>query len=117
MLDWLMIIFVIMGILFLLIAVEKMKEHDWFWSFIFVLLDTVIWFILAASILEVEVPYEMYNATSGQIETGIHTVTSKVAPEMVYFFQMMAVIMFVISVFISFMGISGYLKQHGIIKK
>lgn len=116
MFDWLVIIFIIMAILFMFASIEKMRERDWFWSFIFTLLCTVIWFILAASILEVETPYEMYNATSGQIETGIHTVTSKVAPEMVYFFQMMALIMLVINVAITFMGISDFLKKRGIIK-
>jgi len=106
-----------MAILFLLIAVEKMREKDWFWSFVFTLLDTVIWFILAASILEVETPYEMFNATSGQVETGIHTVNSKVAPEMVYFFQMMGLVMLVVNVSILFMGISDFLKKKGIIRR
>jgi len=117
MIDWLIIIFIIMAILFLLVAVEKMRDRDWFWSFIFTLLDAIIWFILAASILEVEESYQMFNATSGNVETGIHTVTSKVAPEMVYFFQMMALIMFVVNIAIAFMGISDYLKKKGIIRR
>lgn len=116
MIDWLVIIFIIMAILFMFGSIEKMREHDWFWSFIFTLLGTVVWFILAASILEVEVPYEIYNATSGNIETGVHTVTSKVAPEMVYFFQMMALVMLVINVAVLFLGISDFLKKKGIIK-
>ena len=111
MIDWLTALFIIMGLLFMFAAFEKMRENDWFWSFILTLLSTVIWFILAASILETETPYQLFNATSGNIETGVHTYSSKVSPEMVYFFQMMAIIMFLFNIFVSYLGLAGVVKS------
>lgn len=40
-----------------------------------------------------EKPWQMYNVSSNQIETGIHIVSSKVGPEMSYFCLMMAIAM------------------------
>ena len=93
MLDWMFIILLIMAIIFMILALEHYKDK--FWSVIFTLIDTVIWFILAASVLEIERGWQMYNASSGQIETGIHIISSKVSPELVYFFMMFGAIMMI----------------------
>ena len=116
MLDWLVIIFIIMALVFMLLTFEKIYARDYFWAFIFSFICIFLWYFLAASILEVEIPYEIYNATSGQIETGSHMYTSKVAPELVLFFQMMASIMFIFNVFIVFIGLSDYLKRRRMIR-
>jgi len=91
MFDWLYIIFIILAVLFLFLAIEY---HDnQFWCGMFSVLDISVWFLLAATVFETETSYQLYNATSGNIESGIYITTSKVAPELMYFFYMMAIIM------------------------
>lgn len=93
MLDWLFILLLIAAILLILMAIEFRDEL--FWGSTFTLLDIFLWFLLAASVLEIEVPYQAFNTTSGAIETGTHIVTSKVAPEMVYLFDGIGAIMLI----------------------
>lgn len=112
MIDWLVIMFILMAVLFLFAGIEKTREKDLFWGFVFILVSTVMWFILAASILETETTYEMFNATSGNIETGIHRYTSKTAPEMVYFFQMMAIVSMIFSIVIAFLAAANLFKER-----
>ena len=111
MLDWLAIIFIIMALLFMLLGIDKFRDKDYLWSFIFTLISIVMWYILAASILETETPYQLYNATSGNIETGISIYTSKVAPEMVYFFYMMASINIIFMVLQVFVAVGSIFKR------
>jgi len=87
---------IIIAFLFMYLAIEL--QNNTFWCSTIILADTFIWFLLAASVLEIEIPYEMYNATSGQIETGTHIWSSKIAPALVYFFMMFAVIMMIYGV-------------------
>jgi hypothetical protein len=103
---------IILAFLFMVLGITKFKEQDYLWSFTFTLLSTVIWYILAVSIMELEVPYEMFNATSGNIETGVHTYTSKVSPEMVYFFIMMAAINIIFTVLQVFVAVGSIFKKR-----
>jgi len=111
MLNWLFIILFISALIFMFFAIDKFREGDMFWAFIFSILDTVLWFFLAANMLEIEASYEIYNATSGQVETGIHTITSKVAPEMVYFLQIPGIIMMIFTIVQVFLTASTIFKN------
>jgi len=73
--------------------------------------------MLSGAVLEIEVPYEIYNMTSGNIETGIHEVTSKVSFELTYVFQLFAFVMIFFSVVYSMMvPIISVLRKYGVIK-
>lgn len=98
MIDWMFIIFILMAILFMMLAIEYRHSESKFWCVTFIFIDSVIWYLLAASVLEIEMPFALYNASSNNIETGSHIFTSKVAPEMLYFFMMMGSIMVVYGV-------------------
>jgi len=97
MIDWMFIMFVLMAIMFMMLAIQY-HDKSIFWCTTFTLIDTVIWFLLAASVLEIEMPYALYNVSSNNVETGIQIYTSKVAPEMVYFFMLMGTIMMIYGV-------------------
>ena len=58
-----------------------------------------MWFLIAASVFETETPWTMYNVTSGNIESGISIVTSKVSPEVSMFCLMMGTAMMVYSAY------------------
>lgn len=91
MIDWMFAIFLLIAFVLIILIIQY--HDDPFWGGMFTILDIIIWFLLAALVLEIETPYEMFNATSGNMETGIHVYTSRVAPELMYFFYMMAIIM------------------------
>ena len=96
MLDILWIVMFFLGFLIIFIIADfEYQEYPFYWGTLLTLLDTVIWFLLSASVFETEIPYTMYNATSGNIESALGIVSSKVSPEMSYFCLMMAMAMFV----------------------
>ena len=72
-------------------------------------MSILLWFLLAASIQEIEIPYQMYNGTSGNIETGYHVFSSPISPFMVYLFMGFGAIMTIYFV--------GYILGPAIAKK
>ena len=91
MIDWMFAIFLLMA--FLLIVLIIQYHDDVFWGAMFTILDIVMWFVLAASVLEIEAPTFMYNSTIGAYEPVLKSFYSVIAPELLYFFYMMAIIM------------------------
>jgi hypothetical protein len=88
------IVFTLLDFLFMFLSIEYYMKKQWFWAWVFTLVGMTTWFFLAASTLEIEQPFQIYNASSGMIETGIHTITSKTSPEQLYFYMMLGVVMF-----------------------
>lgn len=60
---------------------------------IFTLVSTVLWFLLAATAIYIETPYQLYNNSSGAIETGLHGYGGQAAVSMMYFYILMGAIM------------------------
>jgi len=104
MMESLFIILFVLAVLFMLIAIEL----DWgiFWNTAFILTDIVLWFLLAASIMQIERPYEIYNATSGIVETGYHNFASPISPYLTYLFALFGIIMMIYFVMFIFYEIS-----------
>ena len=110
MLDWLFIMLLVIGILFILLSIEF--DLGLFWNVIIILTSIIIFFVLAASVKEIEIPYQMYNATSGNIETGHHTYSSSISPYLSYLFMMFGSIMmiyFVATIYI-YIGKKSWIK-------
>jgi len=102
--EFLFIILFMLALLLIFLCV--FEDFGIFWNSIFILVDIILWFLLAASIMEIERPYEMYNATSGFIETGYHTFSSPISPYMTYLFSLFGIIMMVYFVMYYFYEIS-----------
>ena len=65
MLDVLWIIFLLFGIILMLVIAEfDYYDFPYHWIIVLSLMDIIIWSILAASAWQIEIPYEMFNATS-----------------------------------------------------
>lgn len=96
MLDIIFIILVFLAILLLFYAISER-------GIAFTLMDSVLWLILGVLLLQgIEIPYEMFNATSGKIQTGMHNIygaTGNLEP-ISYLFMGIGTIMFIL--FISF---------------
>ena len=86
------IIFVILFIFNIILMLYATQER----SIAYTLSAGIIWLILALFIVQgIEIPYEMYNATSGHIETGVHTIRTYLDP-LSYLFGAFGLIMFVL---------------------
>lgn len=83
MIDIILVITVILGIILTLLA---LVERD---VYILWLLAAIVWLVAALGCLEIEIPYQMFNASSGVIETGVHTFS---IPGIVYLFMLMAIL-------------------------
>ena len=93
MLETIFILLLIFAILLIILAIEY---HDNpYWELVFIVLDIPLWFILALSNMQIERPWEMYNVSSNQIETGIHIVSSPVSPYLTYFFMGIGLVMMI----------------------
>ena len=107
MLDWLFIILLVLAILFVLINIEF--DLGIFWNVVLILSSIIIFFTLAASVMYIESPYSIYNATSGDIETGYHITQSTISPYISYLFIFFGAVMMIYFV--------GYIFVPAILKK
>lgn len=111
MFDWLFILLLVFAILLIIFALEY--EDNPFWNIISITMSAALWFILALSNLRIESTYQMYNATSGNIETGISEFTSPISPFISYIFMGMGVIMTVYLIAMVFDKWYNYKNWHG----
>ena len=111
MIDWLFVMFLMLAILFATVSI--FHDSGFFWNIIFILISIILFFILAVGIMSIETPYQMYNATSGNIETGYHTYYLIENIWYSYLFYMFAVIMMIYSVayVYIYIGERDYMKQ------
>ena len=85
----LFILFFVLAILFMLLGYYFVEKENLLLATMFTLLTTVLWFLLAASVIELEFPYTAIQ-TDNTIVNGTHTWGDSTAVSMMYFFIMMA---------------------------
>jgi len=93
MLETIWILLFIFAILLLIMAIEYRNNR--YLELVFLSIDIILWFILALSNMKIERPWEMYNVSSNQIETGTHVVTSSVSPYLTYIFSGIAIVVLI----------------------
>lgn len=100
------IIFIILAFLAILLLFYSISER----GIAFTLIDSLLWFILALFLLQgIEVPYEMFNSTSGNIETGVHVIRTNLDP-LSYLFMGIGAIMFILFITFAMESFSDYKK-------
>jgi hypothetical protein len=62
---------VIIAFLFLFIGIEHESDHA-YWNIIMMFFSWLLFLMLTAYSTNIQIPYEMYNASSGKIESGFH---------------------------------------------
>ena len=66
MIETIVVMLVVIGLLLLVFAYEwRTPEIS--------LLCGIVWLIAALATLEIEIPYQMYNVSASEIQTGVHT--------------------------------------------
>ena len=104
MLDIIIIMLLLFTIIILFYGISEQSPT-------FCLIDTILWLILAVLLLQgIEIPYEMYNATSGNIETGVHTITTNLIP-ITYLFEGLAAIMFILFIVFTIEAFGDYKRN------
>lgn len=112
MLDWMFIVILALALLLFFVIMFFEKDIQTQWLIGLIIFDIALWWALASAQLEIEVPYEIYNASSDKIETGVHYVRSKTAPALTYVFSAPAVIMFIYLSYNIFMIILRFYKKY-----
>ena len=85
------ILLFLLGLILMVFSVEYEKHP--FWNLVSGFLSSMIWLIISLSQMVIEIPYQMYNVSSGMVETGVHEYTSLVNVYLTYFFFGLFVIM------------------------
>lgn len=111
MIDWLFIIFLVLA--FLMIILSMVFDDNAFWNISFITVGCVLWLILALSVMEIEIPYEFYNATSGNLETGYHLYTSPISPYLTYLFLLFFILNLIYLIAMVFDKWYNYKNWHG----
>ena len=97
MLDWYFIIMLITAIIFLILSIEyegdpqQNKNGKPFWSFMFLIWSTSLWFILALINLDIETFYPSYNSTTGTTTPMYDLYANEPTIYISYFFGLIAV--------------------------
>jgi formate hydrogenlyase subunit 3/multisubunit Na+/H+ antiporter MnhD subunit len=105
MLDVILIILILFAIILMLYSIMERSPA-------FSIMTSVLWLIIALFMLQgVEVPYEMFNATSGNIESGVHLIQTNLDP-LSYLFMGLGAIMFLLFVTFAMEMFADYKKMR-----
>jgi hypothetical protein len=92
---WYILFIAAFFIIILVAYMEYDEDFPVFWIIMFLILDSIIWYLIAGAVIEIEIPWQMFNGTSGNIETGVHMFTTKVVYEVSLFCNMMGTLMMI----------------------
>jgi len=70
MLNIVFIILLILAVIFLILLLETN-------SLALGVIDGSLWFILSAAVMNIDIPYQIYNVVTEEIETGVQVVESE----------------------------------------
>lgn len=94
MLDWMFIMFVMLALLFLFLSIfiPEDKYEEPYWKLIFIVVSTVIWFILALMNNNIQTPYAAYNGITDTTTMMYDTYEDLSNVYFTYFYGLMAVL-------------------------
>ena len=71
MLEIIFILFNIIAFLLFFIGIEHEEDHP-YWNPLMMMFSWILFLVLLGFSTKIEIPYEMFNVTSGSIQTGYH---------------------------------------------
>jgi hypothetical protein len=93
MLPWMFICILFLAILLFFVIFIYEDVIQTHWCFGLIIFDIALWFALAGGVFEIEYPYQIFNASSGEIETHYQIFSSKTSPALMYIFSAPAIFM------------------------
>lgn len=109
--DQIVILLTIIAILFLILSKIMQGHEEPFWSPVLAFIAMFLFFILAFGIMNIEKPYVMYNATSGNIETGVNVFYGDW--ELIYMYTGLGVVSFIIMLIYIFQSYKQISEESG----
>lgn len=88
MLDWMFMLFMLIGIIFIIMSLVT-DEKEAYWKILFIVLAATIFFILALMNLNIETPYSYYNETTGVTEMAYDPYIDESSTYLSYFFGLL----------------------------
>lgn len=105
MLDVILVLLIVFAIILMFYSISERSAA-------LIIIDAVLWLILALFMIQgVEVPYQMYNITTGNIETGVQVIQTNLEP-LAYLFMGLGAIMFILFVTVAMEMFTDY-KKYG----
>ena len=90
MLDIQFVLLLVFAILMLVISIEYEASGHKYWNIVGIFLAAGLFLIVAVGSMEIEIPYQAFNSSSGQVETGYQVYTGM--PWLSYLFVGCAVV-------------------------
>ena len=104
MLDVIIVVLILFAIILMFYSIGERSPA-------LVFMTATLWFVIALLMVQgVEVPYEMYNSTSGNIETGVHNIQTNLDP-LAYLFMGLGTLMFLLFVTFTLETFTDYKKK------
>lgn len=103
MLDVLLVVFTLLAFILLFMSKVMQDLEEPYWSPVLAFISMFLFFLLAFGVENIEIPWQMYNVSSSQIETGVHVYTNDW--ELIRFYLGMAVVslfVMIVEIFQSF---------------
>jgi membrane-bound ClpP family serine protease len=92
MLDWIFALFILLAFIMIILAIMY-RDIDPYWNFLFIIISTILWFILALLNTEgIQTAYSIYNSTTGNTTMGYATYAPAPLIYLTYFFGLMGVL-------------------------
>lgn len=105
MLDVVLVLLFVFAIIMMIYSISERSAA-------LIMMSAILWLILALFMLQgVEIPYQMFNATSGDIETGVHTIQNNLEP-LAYLFMGFGAIMFMLFVTVAMEMFTDYKRMR-----
>jgi uncharacterized membrane protein HdeD (DUF308 family) len=101
MLDWMFMLFIVIGIIFIIMSLAT-DEEEAFWKILFIVLAASIFFILALTNLNIETAYPAYNATTGATTMEYSPYIDESSTYLTYFFGLMGCLCMIYMIILMF---------------
>lgn len=95
MIDWIFLLFLSIALIFMGLIIFYSKTMGIYWVTTLSLFGIILFYICSVGIMELEIPYQYFNTTSDTLETGYHQIINIENIAFSYFFQGLAIIVFI----------------------
>jgi hypothetical protein len=85
-----------------------------YWTTCLCIVTFILFIVCAAGIMELEQPYQFYNASSTSLETGYHQIITEENVYLSYLFEAFAIFVLLFFVAYIFKYVGDFLKKRGI---
>ena len=91
MLDWMFLVLLFIAVLFLWLSITLERENT-YWNMMFLVMSTVLWFILSIQWMNIQTFYPTFNTTTGNTTAYYDLFVEESSLYLSYFFLLMGIL-------------------------